>query len=117
MTKNLVLILAYFAAHPTMPPIPAKRRGPGRSQQIARGPSGRSAAGRGGGRSGRGGRGLLHRSPPRPAGVAGKTDIGDNPNLEGTYESDESSEDLLGANNNNDDSDSSLGESGLHLMF
>ena len=100
--------------HLSMPPIPAKRRGPGRPPLAAgSGRSVRSAGGRGGGgRSGRGGRGLLLRPPPRPAGVAGKTSIGDNPNLEhATSDSEESSEDLLGANNNNDGSNSSLSKS------
>ena len=104
-----------------MPPIPAKRRGPGRPPLAAGGGrSGRSAGGRGGGgRSGRGGRGLLLRPPPRPAGVAGKTSIGGNPNLEqATSDSEESSEDLLGANNNNNDgSNNSLGKSCMTPLY
>lgn len=101
-----------------MPPIPAKRRGPGRpSLSAGSGRSGRTG-GRGGGRSGRGGRGLLLRLPPRPAGVAGKTDINDNPNLERASDSEESSEDLLGPNNtcNNDDSTSNSGKSDCLIL-
>lgn len=104
-----------------MPPIPAKRRGPGRPPLAAGGGrSGRSAGGRGGGgRSGRGGRGLLLRPPPLPVGVAGKSSIGDNSNLEhAASDSEESSEDLLGDNNSNDGSNSSLGKSCMTpLMF
>ena len=61
---------------------------------------------------------MLLRPPPRPAGVAGKTSISDNPNLEhAASDSEESSEDLLGANNNNDGSNSSLGKSSMNQLI
>ena len=97
-----------------MPPNPAQRRGGGRQPLSAGSGRGGRTGDRGGGRSGRVGRGLTHRLPPRPAGVAGKTDISNNPNLDRASDSEESSEDLLGRNNTCDhDGSSSLGKSKL----
>ena len=58
---------------------------------------------------------MIRRLPPRPAGVAGKIDISNNPNLERASDSEESSEDLLGRNNtcDHDDSSSLVGKSKL----
>ena len=102
-----------------MPPIPAKRRGGGRQPLSAGSGRGGRTGDRGGGRSGHGGRGLIHRLPPRPAGVAGKTDISNNPNLECASDSEESSEDLLGRNNtcDHDDSSNLVGKSKLFTVI